>query len=341
MIDLEPDCVAGLEAAGLNCYSGTLGPIVQVPNTTRNNRHLLRLNYDFPPNLHEYDIVVIDLQNGAQVPYVADDHVLRQTKRKESGAFLSSYPQTLFDQRPWSGRILGDKLGPLLKKEAILLVFAARDEEIEYKIVSVSAVETGLLGERSCRLYAFYPGLPKCQNIVGEDTTVVVQKDGRIGSLLERHNTEAMYDIVFSHPVRQGAEGNPIRDENFLPLMEAGPGQVVAFVHIRGNSHSLVMPRIKRKKEFLLDLFRTVLPEAFPSLFPHSTRFTWLEDSHYRLPNEQALLTKRGQIQREYEAELREIDRRMQGNREEYSFLHDLITQSGDTLVKTVETYLG
>lgn len=189
-------------------------------------------------------------------------------------------------------------------------------------------------------MYSFYSKLPKYTNLVGEDTVVVCPKKSEIGSLLAKHNSETTYDIVFRHPTRQGSKGKLIDDESFVPLMEAGPGRVVAFAHKRKNNHSLLFPRIKRKHEFMLDLFGTVLPTYFPRLFPYSTRFTWREDSHYRLPNEQALLTKRAQIQREYEAELREIDRRIEMNREEYSFLHDLITQSGDTLVKTVETYL-
>jgi hypothetical protein len=43
-----------------SCFSGSLGPEIEVNNSPRDEK-LLKLSYDYPPNLHEFDIVVIDL----------------------------------------------------------------------------------------------------------------------------------------------------------------------------------------------------------------------------------------------------------------------------------------
>jgi len=70
LIDVVGDICKEIEDAGFNCFIGTLGSIIVVPNKKPHDRHLCRLYYKFPPNIHEYDIVVIDLQNIKRKPFV-------------------------------------------------------------------------------------------------------------------------------------------------------------------------------------------------------------------------------------------------------------------------------
>jgi hypothetical protein len=65
-IDLDPEIIKALRDRGLQCFSGTLGSQVKVPNFNIGDQHPCLLNFNFPPNLHEYDIVIVDLQ--AQEP---------------------------------------------------------------------------------------------------------------------------------------------------------------------------------------------------------------------------------------------------------------------------------
>jgi hypothetical protein len=67
----------------------------------------------------------------------------------------------------------------------------------------------------------------------------------------------------------------------------------------------------------------------------------WLHEPNYRLPNENALLQEKKQLEDDYETRLKELDARIEANRQQYSFLHDLLIQSGQDLVKTLENYLG
>ena len=61
LIDVDHNIVTTLKAEGFNCYEGTLGPLIEVNNTDRHSFRECLLHYNFPLNLHEYDIVIIDL----------------------------------------------------------------------------------------------------------------------------------------------------------------------------------------------------------------------------------------------------------------------------------------
>jgi hypothetical protein len=341
LIDLEDECVQTLNSRGFNCYSGTLGPLVEVPNRKKYDQHQCLPNFDFPLNLHEYDIVVIDLQSPKKVAYIREDHTRTQTKGQTQTVLRSSFPETVFDPRALAATILEFELRPFMEKESILIVFAAEAETVEYHPISITADGSMRLNSETHAIYSFYPRLPTHKNITGQDTIVVVDKGTEIGSLLERHNYEATYSIIFDHPTfREGSDR--VKDEDFAPLMNAKTKGIVAFVHrTKRNSFTFFLPRIRRKTIFLTDLFETVLPRVLPSLFPYSTQFAWLDDAKYSLPNEDALLHEKKQLEEEYKTRLKELEDRIDDNYQQYGFLHDLLIQSGQAFVKTVENYLG
>src|ERR1700722_10093233 len=62
-IDLTKEVETVISETKYNLYSGTLGAICDVPNKGRGDSQLFRLDFDFPENFHEYDILIIDLTN--------------------------------------------------------------------------------------------------------------------------------------------------------------------------------------------------------------------------------------------------------------------------------------
>jgi hypothetical protein len=63
-IDIENKIKDNLMERGFNIQSGTLGKGVIVPNTNDylEKGYKCRANYSFPENLHEFDIIVLDLE---------------------------------------------------------------------------------------------------------------------------------------------------------------------------------------------------------------------------------------------------------------------------------------
>lgn len=341
LIDVESDCVETLTSRGFNCYSGTLGALVEVPNRSKGHRHQCLLNFDFPPNLHEYDIVVVDLQKQNKVPYSEKEHTRFETKGHEQTYSVSSYPETVFDPRPFSASILGNRLRPLVDRESILVVFATTYETACYHLVTITPDGTSSQPPITYASYDFYRELPSYSNDMGVDTSVVSRTGSELAGLLERHNSKATYSITFKHPTHwDSVTKQPLKDKDFFPLMEADSGQIIAFVRVRERNFTFFFPRINDKASFLADLCEKVLPDILPAVFPYSTRFDWLKNAQYRLPNEAELLDEKEQLCIEHEAKLRDLDDKIAANKQEYGFLHNLLTQSGAELVKTVERYL-
>jgi hypothetical protein len=131
-LDFEDDVIQALNSRGFNCYKGTLGSIIKVPNTLIHAVHQCLLYIDLPSNLHEYDIIMVDLHNPKYVEYVEKEHIHDTTKSQKQHVFLSKFPQKLFDPRAISANILKNYINQLMKKESILIVFAAEQERIEY-----------------------------------------------------------------------------------------------------------------------------------------------------------------------------------------------------------------
>lgn len=339
-IDLSEECIEALKSHKYECYLGTLGPIVEVPNMRRDSNHLCLPNCEFPQNLHEYDIVIIDLQNKTTVQYDIEDHRRTDVKGHRNLLLVSSYPQTLFDPRALSANILEKRLRPLMDRDSILVVFADQQEKITYHPVVITESGSKHLDSEEHWLYEFYRDMPGNKNLVGKDTNVVFDKDTDIGNLLSHHNSDATYTITFIHPTHWEGDDR-IKDKNFIPLMCTHPDTIISFARVRENSFTFFFPHIKNKPDFLVDLFDRICPGICPKLFPHSTRFSWKASAEYRLPKENELLNEKKRLEEEYAKSLEELEARIDANRQEYGFLHDLLTQSGSTLVRSIENYIG
>lgn len=338
LIDIDDSDFKFLQSKGFNCTSGTLGNLIEVPNTHQYDEHQCLLNFDFPPNLHEYDIVVINLQTSKTIPYKQSDHTRSQVKGTNEYVLLSKFPQTVFDPRPYSASILKNKCSDLQNKESIIIVFARKKESIEYESASITQRGLESIGEFTRNTYSFLESFPSSDNVIGEETEICADTSGEITKLLAKHNDDCAYAITFDHP-KIWKDSKNMKRESFYPLMQTSDGRIISFGDFGSKPYVFLFPLIKRKKEFLVELFQNVLPSIFPKVFPYCTQFSWLKDEAYQLPNEKTLLAEKKQLEIEYAKKIEEAKRRIDTNHEKYSFLHDLLTQTSDELVKTVENY--
>ena len=114
---------------------------------------------------------------------------------------------------------------------------------------------------------------------------------------------------------------------------------IVSFAQVTNLNIAFVFPQLKDKPEFLLDLFETYLPEIKPELFPFSTKFAWLKNDEYKLPNEANLAAQKETLKKDYESKAQAIDQAIEENNARYNFLHNLIKGTGTELVKSTEQY--
>lgn len=343
-IDLDPEIIDALEDKGLQCFSGTLGSQVKVPNSSIANTHPCLLKFDFPPNLHEYDIVIVDLQDRDPIEYDESEHRHSSLKGSEQTILLSSYPETIFDPRPVSASILKEELNELFKKETLIIVFSAPEEVLQYHFASLTRHSYKEHEPVEYSLYGFLPCVEEVRNKNGRN--IVISSDIKrqeLRNIFSRYSNNFIYHAVFGHPTELLQDKRTfVPRDGFIPLLLNAEHEIVGFIDISHPSVFFVIPQIiQAKKEFLIELFDEVLPGMFPKIFPNHEQFSWVNSEKYLLPNQAIILAKKEKIDYEYKKALEQIEDDIQQNQVKYQFLHDLLIETGDSLVKSVEQFFS
>jgi hypothetical protein len=336
-IDLMDEAVADLEKIGLNTYKGTLGSKIKVPNTDIHAKHQLRLNYHFPENLHEYDIIIIDLDNSKTIDYKHDEHSKKTHTGKTSKSLLSSYPKTLFDPRPMSCAILGTRLQKIKNRKYLVMAFSSKSYEIEYEPVQISEGSAIRKQIEKLNIYSFWNNIPISEPLFGKEITIAKMRDD-FQSLLEKYKSEAHYNQTFYQPTKLTSAS--VKDEQYFTLATNMNGDIVSFIEMNGNENLMILPQIKDKSNFIKEFLSKIAPSIYPELFPFSTTFNWKEQEVYWLPNHATLVDEKHKIQKEFENQLAESENKIKDNLSHYSFLHEIVTETGDNLVNSLIKFL-
>ncbi len=315
------------------------GTCVKVPNNERHSEHFLLLNYRIPANLHEFDIVIFDMTREKSIEYKDNDHSIDRTKDKKAHALLCKYPQTIFDPRPLSIYVIAKEIAEILKKESVVICFSPQEESVSYQFVEINDRYANVTSEKEYSNLDFYSGLPSSKNKSGNKIKLP-ESETKLSPLLEKYLDGSTYNIVFSHPT-EWKDGKNVKMKSFLPLLVNDNGEIISFSHFYDEGLILVFPDIKNKGKFLSDLLNVYLPEIYPELFPFHGQFGWLKSGEYLLPGENALIEAKKNLEEKYQKDIHDLDRLLSENRIKYHFLHELIFETGDKLVKAVEYFLN
>lgn len=337
-IDLNEDTISLLGKTGANIIEGTLGSKIKVPNTMIRESHQLLLNYNFPTNLHEFDIIIIDLDNSKTIDYKPDEHVRETHTGKSSTCLLSSYPETLFDPRPLASYILKGRLHQITNRKYLVVVFSSAEYYIDYEPIEITEKYTERRGIQKYNIYSFWDFIPLADQKVGKEI-IISKMISDFQSLLEKYKTDSFYNQTFHHPTTW-ANDEQVKDEKYFPLMTNMNEDIISYLEFNENENLILLPQIKDKSNFLVEFLSKIAPSIYPELFPYSTTFSWKEQKEYWLPKHSVLLDKKSDIVRETEGKIEEIEKKIEENRSKYSFLHELLTGTDDSLVKSLIKYL-
>jgi hypothetical protein len=339
-IDLDQEIVEALQAKKLHCFNGSLGFPIKVPKYGNNSYHPCQEDSNFPPNLHEYDILIVDLEEPEPLEYIKSEHISPFLEGKI--LFSAKYPEPIFNPRPLASKFLRIGLEDFFTKETLTIVFCSADQISTYYPIKMTY--HGLWEDQPIQssLYEFMRDLPKKQNKIGKSIVVVndIRKDFNI--FLNKYKKNFIYEVVFQNPIEWSADDRQwIPKKNFAPLLLNSSDEIVGFIDFSQLSVVLAFPQLRdSKKEFLLELIDELLPNIFPTLFPYSEQFSWVNSDHYYLPNQADIIARKIQLEDEYQVALTQIENELQENTSKYKFLHNLITETAEDLVKSVETFL-
>ena len=135
LIDFEDNVVTAITKAGYNCTSGSLGSVIELPKIELRKHIICNSYHSMPINLHEYDILAVDMRGENKIEYKKSNHEVNSGKTTKSLMFRCNYPQTEFDQRLITIINYKDTVNELIGRKSIIILFASGYEELEYSPV--------------------------------------------------------------------------------------------------------------------------------------------------------------------------------------------------------------
>ena len=337
LFDFEEGVERELKELRLNYFTGSFGSTVKVENK-RHEEKLLRLNHDYPSNIHEFDILMLDLTSSKLEDFNPIQHQLNKAKGSTAYALLSAYPEQVFDPRALSISLVSRDINEISDKKSIIVAFCGAENSSEYQFVEITDRGASVTGKETCSNFNFYERFPNHRARSGRKVTLP-EKELKLSPLFFKHKDGISYDTVFYHPTTW-KDGKNREINNFVPLLFNERKEIVSFAHFIEESVILVFPDIDDKLNFVSELFKTYLPDIVPEIFPFHGEFKWLESGDYPLPGEEVLLQKRVEIEEQYKKDIADNKNDLLEIKKQYRFLSDLISETGDTLVSAIERYL-
>jgi len=337
LFDFEKEVVGKLKELRINSYEGSFGSTVKVNNKNHEEK-FLRLHHDYPANLHEFDVVMLDLTNNKSENYDPSLHQLKNTSGDTAHALLSTYPEQIFDPRPLSINIVSKDLNDLFVKKSIIIAFCGSVNTSEYQFVEITRRGASITSRKKYSNFSFYQDYPDYQSRHGKKVKLP-EKESKLSPLFQKHLDNIDFETVFYHPTAW-KDGKSQKIEDFVPLLLNERDEIVSYAHFVKKCIVFVFPDIADKPNFVSELFKTYLPDVVPEIFPFHGEFKWLDGGDYPLPGEKQLLQQRAVLEEKFNKDIAENEDKLASLKVKYKFLSDLITETGDALVSAVETYL-
>jgi hypothetical protein len=340
LIDLESDITKKLRDKGLNASEGSLGKKIQIHYTPKTEIVQCLLNSNIPDNLHEFQIVILDLHDDELIEYDFKDHVRGKNSHDSEIVFICQPPQTIFNPKPICGQwFLRPHLDEIFKKQGILIIFSNSSYVQKYQLAKITNRGSNLDEQYSINNYNFTSEIPYFTNKFGKE--MIVNENLAYTQLLKKYLPDSSYDITFRHPTiyRQDLR-KEIPDPMFYPFIWNEQHEIVSFIRSSQSGGVIFLfPDIKDKSSFLVELLTEVLPSIFNEIFLNYSKYKWLEDSNYELPKENELSHQKNAVIHEFEEKITSIEKEIELNHQKYECLHRLLIDDGKKLVKDVENF--
>lgn len=329
-LNLTREIATSLKSNGIKFFDGSIGNLTRLHYTQSYVECLPVLKY--PANFHEYQVLIIDLNNEIEVIYDYGLHHHKNIKSNEKSYFLCFHPQDLYDPRPLSLSLMADKISANLDQGFLMVVFCNPDEDVSYNNSGIASNAFNINN------YGFVYGVPDRINRHGLKT-IIPNQDGELFSFLRKFNSSFSYNVIFEHPTRYVSDKR-VPDPDFKPLVLTPDGKIAGISWSNEKSGVFFFPETSKKAEFLEEFLKEIAPTYFPHLFPGIVKDKWLEQPEYRLTSTLKLQEEKEKLIEEFNHKLAEKDKEIQLDENKYGFLKRMLIGTDQPLVDSVILFL-
>ena len=310
-----------------NVATGDLGVAKTVEYENYVNTRYVELEYRMISNLHEYSVVIIDLQNENK-----SRHCIENDKPNSNPyLFELSFPQRKFEPSPLVLSIMISQM----RVPSLKIIFAGINYTEKYNITKVlKQSQYSCPYEEKRNIYEIIKA-----NVTSKFGKKIISENNNLANVISKYVKG--YNVIFNLPSQwDQSSQKSIVDPSFIPLLKNQDGDVVSYIGYSKNSgYEILIPLCEKKDELIEKLLTSILPEMLPDFFPESKQFEWLKEQEF-LPKEILEIEKeRTLIQEKYDLEINLLNERRGAIAKKYKFLHDLLIETGDNLVQAVCMY--
>lgn len=310
-----------------NIATGNLGIKKVAEYNIAENKRYVDLQYKTVSNLHEYSVVILDLQNENEVQVCLEDD-------EPNGIpylFELKYPKKEFSPTPLVLSIMKSELN----KHSLKIIFAGNYYIEEYSVIEV--IRQKQYSFPNVETHSIYEIINA--EVSSKYGKKIKSESNNLANFIGRYVKE--YNVIFDLPTRWDTVAQTYSlDPNFIPLLKNQDDEVVSYIGYKeGCGYELLLPVCEKKAELIEGLVSSILPEILPDFFPESKEFEWIKEQEF-LPKEIIELeAERSLIQEEYDSKIKELNERRNAIDQKYKFLNELLIETGDKLVQAVCTY--
>ena len=342
LIDFNEEDQESLKSEQYNLYNGTVGKSVEIDYSDGGDTRYCLINSHLPSNLHEFDLLVINMISKTKIPFKLEDHQ-RTTLTKDGETKLRiTAPTNVFDPRPVGFMLLADKIKGFLKKEAIIIVFADQQYEIKYQPVFIKNNSYPKdLEPNFCDNYSFLKRTEPGYNKYGKKYNVVVK--GELKQIIEDSGDLEYLRVFYDDIIHEYDEDdNRIekRNPNFLPLIMNAEEEIISYAKFYEDLSLFVLPNIKNKAIFTKEFLERIAPQISPTLFTSNSKINWLNNMEYWVPGNKEIIAQINTEKEEHRKKIKFLEQEQIANKEKYSFLTDLLIETDQKLVNACGEFL-
>jgi len=328
LIDMPEEATNSLLNQGYNVSTGSFGNPYKV---TQSDSYEPVISNGKLPNVTEQEIIIIDLE---------EPEILKEPKGEKHTSdgdddWWASCNRGIIDPRPRTMAYARQHFNRILDHGGLFVVFAKSREIQKMKFGKIT--HYGLEGrDINYDNWSFLTYLNdkhvEIKYDIGSEIFVIGKKD-ILSVLLDKYTKDTKFYCTLKDSFR-------IEEKNWIPLLKNKYNSIIsaaiAYEYEKDkNSFILIFPQFDNKTDFILELFQ-LLPSFASHLFPYYEGNLWLHKSEYELPKIIEFEEERKKTRQECDDKIKEIDIKIEKEKEGNKFWYDLIRETGDTLVQAV-----
>ena len=343
LVDLPDEATAKLSSSGFNVKAGTFG---RPYRTQVSDNFLPVVAQGDLPNYTEQEVIIIDLTP----PEIAEQPEGRKHTSDGALDWYAKASRGFIDPRPRVMAEVSEGWSRTLESGGVFVVFA--QPRLRQELIFTTA-RFGMLDHGQPIPFDNWSFLPllnrenlKVSGDHGTETHIQESVDF-LDNFLRSHQPSLEFMVTLTPTFHMTNEGYWIE---YFPLIENKYAQNIGGIVLGKQPKKtnvepkkgriLILPQVKDKVRAVYELITVVLPELSRRLFPYFEGDRWVHADEYEHPAVLDRKKRQRQIREEAAARIAALDKEIESEQEQLSFLHGLLTRTGEELVADVQKTL-